>query len=42
MMDGVPCWRMEIKGGAVGKVENGVSAFGAWGEKSARQKLTLK
>lgn len=42
MMDGVPCWRMEIKGDAVGKVANRVSAFGAWGEKSARQKLTLK
>lgn len=29
MMDGVPCWRIEIKGDAVGKVANRVSAFGA-------------
>lgn len=42
MMDGVPCWRIEIKGDAIGKVENRVSATGAWGEKSTRQKLTLE
>lgn len=42
MMDSVPCWRMEIKGDAIGMADNRMSVSGVWGEKSAGQKLTVE